>query len=535
MLTTMNPEVAPWVAGGSWVLSLALLAVAGRARRSPSSPRTLVAIPLLAIAAITLAACAAVATQVSLAQPARDDLLRVDIEGGRALTVTVLVTGKVEPSATGWRFDAQARAIGHGDVARSVDAPVQIRSPVRTAGLDQGATVMLHGTAFPARPGERAVLVIDASRGIEVLTPASGVFAVASELRRGLARAVDGLPQPASGLIPGLSVGDTSAVTADLDAAMKTSSLSHLTAVSGANCALVVGIAFAGAALCGARRAIRVVAGVVALAGFVILVTPEPSVVRAAAMAGIAMLGVLLGRIGAGVSILCLAVTLVLVVDPYLAGSLGFALSAAATAALLLLAGPMADGMSRWMPHPLALALSIPLAAQLACGPLLVLVTPTVPVYGVVANILAGPAAPAGTVLGLVACLTSGIPLVSSGLAALAWVPAAWVATTAEIMAGLPGGTMPWLEGWTGVVVLAVVGVAVGIVVVVRSGSAMATRTRSGAVLILAIVVGIGAGTGIVGPVAFQHRAAATVRTRRLGGPRMRRRPGRRDPPAIGG
>ena len=69
------------------------------------------------------------------------------------------------------------------------------------------------------------------------------------------------LPGPGAGLIAGLAVGETSAVDAELDAAMKATSLAHLTAVSGANCALVVGVAFGAAALCGARRGARVAAG----------------------------------------------------------------------------------------------------------------------------------------------------------------------------------------------------------------------------------------------------------------------------------
>ncbi len=184
---------------------------------------------------------------------------------------------------------------------------------------------------------------------------------------------------------------------------------------SSGTCALVVGIAFAGAALCGARRGVRVAVGLLTLAALVVLVSPEPSVVRAAVMAAIAMLGVVLGRTGAGVSLLSTAVVGILVLDPWQAGSLGFALSVAATAALLLGAGPLADGLARWMPAPLALALSVPLSAQLACGPLLVLIAPQVPVYGVVANLLAAPAAPVGTVVGLLTGRRLGVMAVREG------------------------------------------------------------------------------------------------------------------------
>lgn len=54
---------------------------------------------------------------------------------------------------------------------------------------------------------------------------------------RDIHRAEERLPSPAE-LLPGLAVGDVRAVSADLDAAMKASGLSHLTAVSGESCGL---------------------------------------------------------------------------------------------------------------------------------------------------------------------------------------------------------------------------------------------------------------------------------------------------------
>jgi competence protein ComEC len=169
-----------------------------------------------------------------------------------------------------------------------------------------------------------------------------------------------------------------------------------------------------------------VVAGLAALAGFVVLVTPEPSVVRAATMSAVAMLALLLGRRGSGLALLALAVCVLLAADPWLALSLGFALSVAATGALLVLAPPLARGLGRFLPASLALALAVPLSAQLVCSPLIVLVSPGVAVYGVPANLLAAPAAPVATVLGLAACLAAPVPVLQAGLTALTWLPAAW-------------------------------------------------------------------------------------------------------------
>lgn len=488
---TQHPVAAVPASIGLWMLVVSAVALGARAR---GGWRT-----ALAVVAICAGAGAAVASHIALAEPARAAAVALPHEGGRTLTMHATVVGKVEPTATGWRMDAVAHEATVGVERVRLHAPVRIRVSGAQPGLDLGAVIEVRGTAAPARPGERAVLAVTATTVTVTRAPA-GVLGAASTLRHGLQEATAGLPEPAAGLIAGLSVGDTSRVSGDLDADMKTSSLSHLTAVSGANCALVTGIAFALAALCGAPRAVRVLVGLATLTGFVVLVSPEPSVVRAAAMAVIAMLGVLLGRIGAGVSILALSVAVLLAIDPWLAGSIGFALSAAATASLLLAAGPLADGLSRWMPQPLALALSVPLAAQLACGPLIVLITPAVPLYGVVANILAAPTAPAGTVLGLIACLAAGIPIVgsvlASGLAALAWLPAAWIAATAQTFSALPASTVPWLEDMPGLVALGVVGTAVGVLVAgkpawARAPAAMACALGAGTMLALGPIAGI--------------------------------------------
>ncbi|MFE1645168.1 ComEC/Rec2 family competence protein [Microbacterium sp. P01] len=509
-LTTGVPDAAPAVAGGLWCAVLGVLGIL--VRRGVRGRRAGVGgaggvWPVLLV--VSLAGAAAAASHVAVVLPTRAAALDIAVDGGRAMAVSGTITSKVEPRADGrLTFDVDAIRIAVGREEHPVAVGIAVRvAPADVDGiaaLDVGSFVEVRGTARASRQGDRAALEVTASRGVSVVSAPRGVWAVASDLRRGLVRLSATLPQPGGGLVPGLAVGDTSAVDPALDVAMKASSLSHLTAVSGANCAIVVGLAFALAALAGARRWMRVCAGLTALIGFVLLVTPEPSVVRAGAMAAIAMLAVQLGRTGSGISVLALAVTVLLVGDPWLAWSLGFALSATATASLLLFARPLAAGLERWMPRSLAFVLSVPLAAQLACGPLLVLITPVVPLYGVLANLVAAPAAPVATIVGLAACLAGAFPLLASGLAALAWVPAAWIAATAEVMSALPGNAVPWIEGWWGVAALAMVGVCVGLLTRRRAAAdgLRARRVQVAAAALVAVVVGIVGGTATLGSVA---------------------------------
>ncbi|WP_323741089.1 ComEC/Rec2 family competence protein [Microbacterium sp. VKM Ac-2870] len=499
---TVHAGMSGTVAAPLWISAAASIVTAIVFRRPSSGAARTRAVAV--VAGVSLAVAAAVATNIAAAEPDRARVASAEIAGGRALSVEATVVGKIERGAAGWRFDAVIERLTYGDTVIVAPVPVLIRTTDVPDGLDLGARVRLPATAWRAEAGQRAVLIVDAASTPELISPPGGVLAGASALRRGLTDVTEGLPDPGGGLIGGLAVGDTSAVAADLDDAMKASSLSHLTAVSGANCALVVGIAFGIAALCGARRGIRVIIGLSALAAFVVLVSPEPSVVRAAAMAAIAMLGVLLGRAGAGLSLLGAAVILLLILDPWLAWSLGFALSVAATAALLVGAGPIADGLARWMPRPLALGLSVPLAAQLACGPLIVLIAPQVSLYGVIANVLAAPAAPVGTVLGLAACVTAGIPLVGAGLAALAWLPSAWIAGTALTISAIPGNAVWWPEGLGGLIALVVVSLALT-VLILRTRR----RWRIAAGLVLVCTVAVGLGLGPVSDIAERARLPA--------------------------
>ncbi|WP_235014790.1 ComEC/Rec2 family competence protein [Microbacterium sp. SLBN-154] len=501
---TLHPQAAAVVAATAWTAAVLALAAALAARAASKGRRATGGPKGLWLAAVVLgfAAAGVASTGVALAAPTMQEVQQ-RVPAGRSVEAEIIVTGKVERRGTSeWAFDAVALSVATGDPAVPGPGTVTVGIVIADADrdvlpeLDVGARVRLTAVASQPYPGDRATLVLRARGQPVILRPPTGLLAVASELRSGLVAAVNGLPDPGRTLIPGLAVGDTRLVTADLETAMTASSLSHLTAVSGANCALVVGVAYVLAAALGLRRGARTIVSLIALSGFVVLVTPEPSVVRAGVMAAVAMLAVILGRSGIGLAVLSLAVVTLLALDPWLSTSLGFALSAVATGSLLVLAPPLAVGLSRALPGSLALILSVPIAAQIACGPLLVLIQPTVPLYGVIANVLAAPAAPVATIIGLLACLSPMIPLVQSGLTALAWVPAAWIAAIAETASALPGSQSPWMGGLGGLLTLAAAGGAVWVLVAIRPrrrGAVGALRLISG--LALALVLGIVSGT----------------------------------------
>ncbi|MGP6178006.1 ComEC/Rec2 family competence protein [Microbacterium sp. A196] len=491
LLCVFVPEISWWVVGVAGIGGVIALLLMWR-RMDGARPQG-------GLAAVILLGMSAVAMTAGFAVPQRDAATELS---GRVIEVVGEISSSSSKGADGrlW-FDVQTMRAG------TLGAPEPLSVPIRVgvdpeSGLDLGAVIRIAGDTMATDPGERAVLVVFGMR-VEIVQPAQGAFGIAAQVREDFVERATKLPEPGAGLLPGLAVGDTRAVTEELNAAMLTSGLSHLTAVSGANCAIVVGAVFWLVGLCGGGRALRVVLALAALAAFVVLVTPEPSVIRASVMAALAMLTLLCGRPGAGVGVLCLAAAGILISDPWLAATPGFALSAAATAALIVLAPPLARGMSRWMPQPLALAIGIPVAAQLACGPIIALFAEQQSIIGIPANMLADPVAPIATVVGLLACLAAPIPPLADLLAASAWLPAAWISATATVSAAVPGGTVLVLPGIGAALVVAMLSVAIGFLLAGTTpfAGALARWARIASVGVVVVASGLlGARVLLTGP-----------------------------------
>lgn len=316
--------------------------------------------------------------------------------------------------------------------------------------------------------GDLTAAVLSAGADPELLGEPSWAQRAAGRLRTGLQSAVEPLPNEPGGLLPGLVVGDISRLDVAVADDFRATGMTHLTAVSGSNVAIVIGLVLLLVRRVRAGPALSAGLCGVALVGFVILARPSPSVVRAAAMGVVALLALATGRPRAALPALCTAVTVLVVWDPDLAGDPGFALSTLATGGLLLLAPRWRNGLRRrGVPAGLADALAVPAAAQLACTPVIAGLSGTVSLVAVPANLLAVPAVAPATVFGVAAALLS--PLWAGGAEFAAWLggwPAWWLVLVARYGAQLPAGTMPWPDGAGGGLLLAAL--TVGLLVAVR-------------------------------------------------------------------
>lgn len=328
--------------------------------------------------------------------------------------------------------------------------PATIMMEPSNTRLAPGTVLTVVGQVLPGQALDRQAWRIFASQW-SVREHAPAVFNAADGLREALLTRSVALGGDGGALLPGLSLGDTSAVSESLETDMRAASLAHLVAVSGANCAIVVGIAVVITGLCGGGIRARLVVGVTTLVGFVILVTPEPSVIRASVMATIALASLVWGRPTQGLSVLAATAWLLLMVDPWRAVDFAFVLSVAATAGIVVGLKPTATALSRFMPGWLAWLIGLPLVAQLAVQPIVVLLRPALPVWGIPANLLAAPFVPAVTITGLVGSIAEPFaPWLSQVAVAWGWWPSSAIAAIARAVATLPVTEIPWWSGFPG-------------------------------------------------------------------------------------
>ena len=278
------------------------------------------------------------------------------------------------------------------------------------------------------------------------------VFDPLGDMRQSFLTNLSGVSPDSAALVAGLTIGDDSKLSSESLEHLKVVSLTHLSAVSGTNCAIVL----AGSALLlnllPIRRSIRLSLSFSVIFAYLGLVGPEPSVLRASVMVGAVLVGFLLGRRVPPLEALSLAVVILLIYEPKLSMDFGFALSALATLGLLVLAPKLVELLQKRMPLWLAIVVSVSLSAQIACLPVLLLLQPSIPVYSIIANVLAEPLVAPITVIGLLSCLAAPIfPFLSAGLCLIASYPAAVILFVAERFANAPSASISWVEGVSGI------------------------------------------------------------------------------------
>lgn len=385
----------------------------------------------------------------------------IAVVNGEAVTRS-LGSAAVWQSATSTEVRIATSAVSARGDEVLVDLPLTLRVDDPALVPAPGTEIAVSGRLSPATKSDiAAVLTMRSGSELAALRAPGPVDTAASAMREGLRESLDGVEPNAAALVAGLSVGDESLQSDSLDDAMRASGLSHLTAVSGGNVAIILAVVLGLARLLRWRMPTRVIVALAALGYFVILVRPQPSVVRAAVMGVVMLLALLTGGRRSGPAVLATAVLVIVVVSPALAVSWAFGLSVFATGGLILLTPSVAGALARWRltrrwPPALQEGVAVTTAAQLATLPLLVAMGASVGWVAIPANLLAMPAVAPVTILGLLAAMTAPFSMpVAAAIAHVAAVPAAWIAGVADYSSTLPLAALPWPSGLLGVLLLA--------------------------------------------------------------------------------
>ena len=421
----------------------------------------------LSASLLVCALCAATVLTISAAHlwARQRDPLTAAVATGQPVTLIGTVSQQPRVSATS-RSTLVITALDVEQVdTRASALSATVLGDTQWLSLPMGTRVRVRTRLRPTEPGRAEAAIIPKCAGVTVLGSPSGILGAVTSMRAGLAQAVGapgtagageetGLwPPGARSLVPGVALGDDHALPAPLREDMRTVSMTHLTAVSGQHVAIILGLGLE--ALGALPRRWRALLGAVMLTLLVILVRPSGSVLRAATMGAVMLLGVVAGRRAASVPALCAGAIVLLLIDPWQSRDYGFALSAVATAGIVIGSKPVAAHLSRRLPRWLATAVALPLVAQAACGPILILLQPSVGAWSVPANLLSEPAAVIATIGGLLAALIA--PAWPAAAAVTAWPALAacsWMVLVAGFFAHLPGATLPWPGGLTGALAL---------------------------------------------------------------------------------
>lgn len=314
-------------------------------------------------------------------------------------------------------------------------------------------------------------------------------------------RALDTLGTESAALVLGTAYGDDSLMSSTAREEYKLSGLSHITAVSGANIAIVFLGAYRlvlavrpyrfasayllfrswmqwlrGRGTARSRRPVHsqqptppnahtlpplvhrlstfaiphrvmVLCGVAAVLAYAMLLDSEGSVIRSLAMGLLGAYAMLRGSGRQSLAALQTTVLMCLLAAPHLAVDMGFALSVTATSALILLGPPLIRLLMRVMPVFCAEMLAAPIVASLWCTPLILAMSGKVPLYSVPANLVAAPLAPLSMLAGLAALgfMLLGLPTAAELCLRTGGLAAQGIEWAAHTAAHAPGN--PWEPG----------------------------------------------------------------------------------------
>jgi len=305
------------------------------------------------------------------------------------------------------------------------------------------------------------------------------------------------VPGVSGELLVGLLLGRTRELPDELSEAFRRSGTVHVLAVSGLHVGFVVLIAHAVLRSLRVPRRAALALVLPVLVGFVAVVGPRPSVVRASLMAAFLMLAPLIERASCPINSLGAAAIVLMIARPGCLSDLGFQLSFSAVIGILLLHEPLARAMrsviERVAPaagrfsHWTSAALALSLSAQAGVAPVLVGTFGRLSLISPVANLAAVPLAGLSVASGTATLAFDALGTwPSAAFGAVAWSSCSLLAAVTGLL-----GAAPWSS--VGVATRfwpATLGAVAGLSIVLRARTHRA-RGAGGALVAAAVAAAV--------------------------------------------
>jgi len=456
------------VVATAWCVALAATVVLAPFQPNLGIIAIALAVPCLALALALRPAVLAVALSFALLAVGRAELPPADPQTptraaslvGRVAVITGRVADDSRPSAGGGEVlvEPDDVMIGAAQVSGIGNLMVRWRGPtVAGFGQEVQATgkLMLPRDlpAFDRRAylAQRQVYLELQTTSFDVLTDGSGLAAFPSWLRAHYTSALDdALPAPHAAVLLGVVLGIRQGIPPALQNALIATGLVHLLVLSGLKVAIFARLVQAALQPVLGRLATWPALGLIAI--YAMVGGATPAAVRAAAMGCLAIAATRLGRPTHVWTSLALTAAAMLGWHPDLAWDVGFQLSFAGTAAIILLT-PGIERRLAFMPSFLREPFAVTCAAQVGTLPMMAtdfhVLSPVAPL----ANALVIPILPA-----LVSCgLVLGALSLQPEIARLAAIPItgllAYLEQVAYVLARVPAAVIPIpkFPTWAGV------------------------------------------------------------------------------------
>lgn len=435
-------------------------------------------LPALALALFLRPALLALAVTVALLAVARTELPPIDPQTpARAAAYageTIVMSGRVaddsRPVAGGQEVlvepaqvnDATATITGVGNFVVRWRGPTQVGFGDAVTATGK-LTLPRDLPTFDRRVylAQRHVYLELQASSFDVAASATGIASVPAWLRARFTEALDtAMPAPHAAVLLGVVLGIKQGIPARLQNALISTGLIHLLVLSGLKVAVFARIV---------QGALHPVLGRAATWPAIALISlyamtggATPAAVRASAMGGLAIAGAHLGRPSHVWTSLALVAAAMLAWHPELAWDVGFQLSFAGTAAIILLTPAIARRV-HFLPHVLREPFAVTCAAQVGTLPMMAtdfhVFSPVAPL----ANALTLPVLPVLIAAGLLLGAMAAVPEIAHTAAIPVIAVVAYIEQVAYLLARIPLAVIPIprFPTWLGVAYYSALGPAV--------------------------------------------------------------------------